>query len=342
MENKHKANEIEVQNSKTSQKQDTIEYVEDPEVKSKSALNNNEIVPINHKKSVLNRTKNRHYPSSRRYIKRVAIQELCERKYQVNGNGITVIDIQNELRLRKGPAQRLLKYLHSQKFLFTAVDLIREGIILRGFKRSKPQIYYLTRLKTKIINRHEKNILNHTTDMSILQMQKVQYLHDQLVMLSDIMLHIHKLQFKRKYDKSYFTEIDSIIKGAMKVHYERINQSGGNPNIKYYTYKNGTIMIYVVCSDKPFRLHTEDITYIISFLGMVEDRLRRLFTSKEPNILPPACHWILKCCDVNKDIEIDSMCQLTLNNMDVPLVEKAFRMYVKTIGNKSFLDSNFA
>lgn len=282
-------------------------------------------------------------PNSRRYIKREVIQELCERKYQVNGNGITVIDIQNELRLGKGRAQRLLKHLHSQKFLFTADDLIKEGIVIKGFKRSKPQIYYLTHLKPSIIDAHKKNVLYPTTDMSILQMQKVQYLHDQLVMLSDIMLHIHKLIFRIKYDKSHFAEIDSIIKGTMKIHYERINKIDGTPNVKYHIYNNGTIMIYIVSSDNPFRLYTEeDITYIISFLGMVEDRLRRLFISREPAILPSVGRWILKCCDVNKDIGIDGMTQLTLNDMDVSLVEKTFRMYVKTIGNKSFLGSNTA
>ena len=281
--------------------------------------------------------------SSRRYIKRVAIQELCEKKYQVNGNGITVIDIQNELRLGKVRTQRLLKHLHSQKFLFTADDLIKEGICLKGLKRSKPQIYYLTQLKPRIIDGHKKNVLYPTTDISILQMQGVQYLHDKLVMLSDIILHIHKLQFKIKYNKSCFKEVDSIIKGTMKVHHERINKSDGAPNVKYHIFNNGTIMIYVVCSDNPFRLYTEeDITYIISFLGMVEDRLRRLFISRKPDILPTVGRWILKCCDVNKDIEIEGLSQITLNDMDVSLLEKTFRMYVKTIGNKSFLESNTA
>ncbi len=299
----------------------------------------NKNVPINSEKIVPKSNLGRNIHSPRRYIKRNALQDLCEKIYKVNGNGIIAVNVQNEMHLSKRQTQRLLKHHHSQKFLFTAEDLAKEEIVLKGFRRRKPQVYYLTSMKSQIIEGHKKNVLHHTTDMSILQTQTVQYLHDELVMLSAIMLHIHKLQFKLKYDKNCFKEIDSIIKGTMKVHYERINKSNGTPNVKYHIYKNGTIMIYIVCSDNPFRLYNEeDITYIISFLGMVEDRLRRLFISREPNILPPASRWILKCCDVNKDKEIDGMAQITLSDMDVSLVEKTFRMYVKTIGNKSFLE----
>ena len=43
MEIKSNANEVEVQNSKTSQKQNTIEYVESPEKKINSSLTKGEI-----------------------------------------------------------------------------------------------------------------------------------------------------------------------------------------------------------------------------------------------------------------------------------------------------------
>jgi hypothetical protein len=45
----------------------------------------------------------------------------------------------------------------------------------------------------------------------------------------------------------------------------------------------------------------------------------------------------LKGCDVNKDIEIDDVTQLTLTDMQMPLVEKARRAYVKVIGDKAYL-----
>lgn len=47
--------------------------------------------------------------------------------------------------------------------------------------------------------------------------------------------------------------------------------------------------------------------------------------------------WILKGCDVNKDIEIDAVTQLTITDMQMPLVEKALRAYVKVMGDKAYL-----
>ena len=47
----------------------------------------------------------------------------------------------------------------------------------------------------------------------------------------------------------------------------------------------------------------------------------------------PVNKWILKGCDVNKDEVI----QLSLTDMQIPLVEKALRDYVKIIGDKAYL-----
>jgi hypothetical protein len=41
------------------------------------------------------------------------------------------------------------------------------------------------------------------------------------------------------------------------------------------------------------------------FLGRGEDRLRLLFADTMDEIVQPVKKWILKACDVNKDIEID-------------------------------------
>jgi len=55
--------------------------------------------------------------------------------------------------------------------------------------------------------------------------------------------------------------------------------------------------------------------------------------------LPPVSKWLLTGCDVNKDIEIDGITQLTLPSMQMSLVEKALRAYVKVIGDKAYLRS---
>ena len=53
-------------------------------------------------------------------------------------------------------------------------------------------------------------------------------------------------------------------------------------------------------------------------------------------IILPVSKWILKECDVNKDIEIDGITQLTLQNIQMPSFEKTLLGYVKVIGNKAY------
>jgi hypothetical protein len=77
-------------------------------------------------------------------------------------------------------------------------------------------------------------------------------------------------------------------------------------------------MVYVTCSDNAFRLHDdEDILKLLTFLGRVEDRLKILLDDTRGGIVPHVLTWILTACDVNKDIEIGEMTQLTAINIQV-------------------------
>ncbi len=96
-------------------------------------------------------------------------------------------------------------------------------------------------------------------------------------------------------------------------------------------------MIYVSCSKHPFRLYEEqDVLDILIFLGRVSDRLHNLFSDTRGSIIPPVRKWLLKGCDVNKDIQINDMAQLTLPDIQISLAEKAFRGYIKQIDDKAF------
>lgn len=46
--------------------------------------------------------------------------------------------------------------------------------------------------------------------------------------------------------------------------------------------------------------------------------------------------WILKQCDLNKDIEIDETAQLTLPNIQLMQMDRVFRQYVKIIEGKVY------
>ncbi len=97
-------------------------------------------------------------------------------------------------------------------------------------------------------------------------------------------------------------------------------------------------MIYVKYSENPFLIREEeDISIIMAFLGRAEQRLHDIPSDTRGIIVPPVSKWILTGCDVNKDIEIDGIIQLTLPAMQMPLVEKALRTYVKVIGDKAYL-----
>jgi hypothetical protein len=70
-----------------------------------------------------------------------------------------------------------------------------------------------------------------------------------------------------------------------KQYQERI----GTAVVKYSFYPNGTTMVYVACSNNPFKLEDEsDVSIIYAFLGEVRDRLLYL--------IPVGPRLFLSCC----------------------------------------------
>jgi len=150
--------------------------------------------------------------------------------------------------------------------------------------------------------------------------------------------YIHKLQIRARISKEYYGELNLQAKGKSKAKYrtERINQAQGPPDVEYNIYPNGTIMIFISCSSKPFRLVDEDDIFAINaYLGKVEDRLKNLFSDTRNMIVPPASTWILIGCDVNIDIQLNDMAQLIGINIQVKSALGVFRAYVKRIGDKA-------
>lgn len=286
----------------------------------------------------------------RKYITKKQVKEIAEKNFQRNGLGINYRDIMKHFNVGKRKAQRTLKHFRMKTFLFTGEDLTKQGIHLKGLERKNPQIYYLTDMKAKVIESRKNNVQLNTTDLTVTPTitptsttstittttQKIQYLHDWLIKLSDVMLYIHKLQLKTTVDRENYGLLDLPVHGIAKVHKERIGQARGS-NVEYRIHTNGTIMIYISCSDNPFRLYDEqDISEIMVFLGRVEDRLKNLLSDTRDKVVPSVMTWILKACDVNKDVEIDDMAQLSLPDIQISMAEKAFRAYVKIIGDKAY------
>jgi len=117
-----------------------------------------------------------------------------------------------------------------------------------------------------------------------------------------------------------------------KQHEEKI----GKAVVKYLVYPNGKVMVFVACSNNPFELEDEGYESILySFLGQVRDRLLYLMTDPHERIVPHITNWVLTGFDINKDITVTDMLQLTVINIQLKDANRVFRIYIKSLGNKA-------
>lgn len=141
---------------------------------------------------------------SKSNILQSGIEKIAIEKFRSSGYGLNYTDIQREYFVGKSHAQRSLKHLHGREVLFTARDLIRQGIHLLANKN--PQQYFPTRIKGEIIECLKRREIAHNdlefqplrTSFSIrnpnlLQKRKAQTLLDVLLLLPYIPIYIHKL-----------------------------------------------------------------------------------------------------------------------------------------------------
>ena len=80
---------------------------------------------------------------------------------EINGKGLTIRDLITKFSVKKSQAQRSFKYFHSTGILFTAQDLIRQGIDL--LQNKNPQEYYPTCIKAKSREYEEKKECTSST-----------------------------------------------------------------------------------------------------------------------------------------------------------------------------------
>ncbi|MFZ0510285.1 MAG: hypothetical protein WAM14_01655, partial [Candidatus Nitrosopolaris sp.] len=104
--------------------------------------------------------------SIRNYISKDKIETIAIEKYRENGLGITIGDIEREFLVNKEKAQRSLKYFHEANVLFTANDLILDGINI--LQNKSPQQYFPTCIKAEIIEglSKRKNVLVKPTGVT--------------------------------------------------------------------------------------------------------------------------------------------------------------------------------
>jgi hypothetical protein len=69
---------------------------------------------------------------------------------------------------------------------------------------------------------------------------------------------------------------------------------------------------------------------------IVRDRFLYHVSDIKEQHVPNLLNWILKQCDLNKDVEIDSTAQLTFPDIQLKSADRVFRLYVKVIKDKAY------
>jgi hypothetical protein len=266
------------------------------------------------------------------------LQELALKKYEINGRGITFTDVINKFGCSKPKAQRKLKNAYIKK----GDKKGKKGTILFTLdnERTIPQQYFPSCIRARIIE-NKRNRLIDPTGVSLYQSPYLEKLKARSVMellslLQNQPISIHKPSFKLDMHKNYYNDIDvaKITKGnKSKSHEEMIGQR----NVKYEVYPCGTIMIYIACSNKPFKLEVEeDVSSFFAFLGQVKDRLIDLLSDFSERAIPQVMDWILIQCDINQDVGINIVEQLSLPDLQLRVYDRIFRLYVKNIDGSSY------
>jgi hypothetical protein len=287
--------------------------------------------------------------SIRRYILKDIIQRIVIEKYQKNGLGITFEDIEREFSLNKDKAQRTLKYFHDRQVLFTANDLILEGITV--LKNTSPQQYFPTCIKSEIVEDliKRKNVLVDPTGVDLLtpppssklasatskDLDILQTLEGYVLpLLPQAPIFLHNLHFKTQVPTECYHEIDLPYydKNKGKYHSENIGKSHAD----YVLYPKGTVDVHVPCSNNALKLETEiDLSRIIAFFGQIRDKLIMLLRDERERIVPDIMDWQITECDINKDIKISHLLHSSAIKVQVKYLDHVFRIYIKSMGKET-------
>jgi hypothetical protein len=269
-----------------------------------------------------------HSGHSPNHISKKKVEEFAVQRYGTCGQGIDFSDVSREFHCSKPKAQRILK------------DSCQQGILFTPLKRTRTQQFFPTCIRAEIVEHlsKRKNVLIDPTEvtspkapLSTLEQHKAQNLLDALLLLCRSPPYIHKLQLRLAIDPRYYKDIqrDCSRYNREKHYEERI----GRAVVKYSIYPNGTTMVYVACSNNPFKLEDEITLY--SFLGQVRDRLVYFLPDPHERRVPPLTEWILTGWDINKDIAVTDMLQLSAPNIQLKEANRVFRLYIKSLGDKA-------
>ena len=283
--------------------------------------------------------------SLRKYKTKDIVEKIAIEKYQKNGIGITIEDIERNFSVNKVKAQRTLKHFHQRKVLFTANDLILEGITV--LQNKSPQQYFPTCIKAKIVEDLVKrnNVPVDPTGVDLLvppssksashpsnDLDIVQTLEGYVLpLLPQAPIFLHNFHFKIGIDPGCYPDLNLPYydKNNGKRHSENIRTS----HVDYVLYPNGTVDIQVRCTNNPLKLETEiDRSRIIAFFGQVRDRLIILLRDERERRVPDIMDWQITECDINRDIKLSHLLHYSAIKIQVKYLDHLFRIYIKSMG----------
>ena len=206
------------------------------------------------------------------HISSKEIENLAISKYQSCGLGITFNDITTTFQCKKTKAQKKLKLLCNE-----SSNKNGEGVKPKLFtiNRTKPQQYFPSCLRTTIIKNKRNSPINPDNGVSLFQHPyfeklKARYVSELLSIFQNQPISIHKIHLKLSIDKNYYKEIniEQITQGNKSKSYET---NIGSRNINYQVYPDGTVMIYIKCSNNPFKSEVEeDVSSFFAFFGQAK------------------------------------------------------------------------
>lgn len=265
---------------------------------------------------------------SRRRVTLKQVEDFAVEFFALHGEGITYTDIVKAgLAGSKTKAQMLLKRRKRDGTLFTLAD-------------TKPKVYFPTCRKAKVIESRksivpvrptEEGILGNPLAMA-LDLGKARNFLQVMLAAKSLPREMHRIQMHTWLkDPAAYTDVvsDDWAKGTFpKRHLEHI----GRRDVNFRLSKNCRIMIGVSCTEAPFPIQCEaDISRFFLFIGQAYDRLLLWLGDPRERLVPDPKSWILKGCDLNKDVEINAAEQLTLPDIQLWRAERVFMAYVKVM-----------
>jgi len=285
-----------------------------------------------------------HSTCRQKSIPKKKMEELAIQKYRTTGEGIVFTDVTRAFPCSKNKAQRILKDCCNK------TGNNSRPLLFRSFKRTSPQQYFPSCIRADIVEdlKKRENVLKHPTEVSYSSKSPLSNLHTQqksqnfldvLTSLPFAPKCIHKLQLQLSVNSKGYDDLKLFFdkyKSNRITHTERIGKAQGIPNVTYIVYPKGKIMVYIACSDRPFKLETDnDVSSLFVFFGQVRDRLLHLLCDIRERMVPGVMEWSLIQCDVNRDVKVDDSMQLTLPDIQLKYTDRVFRLYVKSLHDKA-------